>query len=209
MRKLCLLVASLISLALSGSAFADPVDNPGPFNLFFDSGSLTIGTLAPFVITSLSVGPGVISDTSGSLSVPAGNIVLPDSSIEAPIIGTVIVHFEPLQDATGTLNALTGDMTSTLAFRVHLINPFLPADCGVSPDPLNLTSGTDGALTGIPYSSNDGTVTLVNNSFGVPRSTGCGLFAGAIDNAIGLPSPPGNNSLDQLHGMFDTIFVGS
>ncbi len=208
MRKMCLIVASLVSLTLSGSASADPVDNPGPFNLAFDSGSLVIGSLAPFIISSLTVS-GSILETSGSLLIPIDAIVLPDSSIEAPIIGTVIVHFEPLQDATGTLNALTGDMTSTLAFRVHLINPFLPADCGVSPDPLNLTSGTDGALTGIPYSSNDGTVTLVNNSFGVPRSTGCGLFAGAIDNAIGLPSPPGNNSLDQLHGMFDTIFVGS
>lgn len=209
MRKLCLIVASLASLAFYGTAVADPVDNPGPFNLFFDSGSLTIGLLQPFTIDSLAVGPGSILDTSGTLVVPAGNIVLPDTSIEAPIIGTVVIHFEPLQDATGSLNALTGDMTTTLAMRVHLINPFLPTECGISPDPLNLTSGTDGALTGIPYSSSDGTVTLVNNSFGVPRSSGCGIFSGAIDNAIGLPSPPGSNSLDQLHGTFDTIFVGS
>lgn len=208
MRKFCIVLASLTSLALSGSASADPVDNPGPFNLLFDAGTLSIGTQT-FTVNSLSVGPGSILDTSGSLVVPAANIVLPDTTIPAPIIGDVTVHFEPLVDAIGNLNALTGDMTSTLVFRVHLINPFLPDGCGISPDPLNLTSGTDGALVGVPYSSSDGTVTLVNNSFGVPRSTNCGIFAGAIDNAIGLPSPPGNNAVDGLHGTFDTIFTGS
>lgn|SRR5262249_45470539 len=208
MRRLSLFAAAFASFALYGAATADPVDNPGPFNLHFDNGTLVIGALEPFTITSLDVS-GQILDTTGALVIPRDSIILPDATIPAPIIGDVIVHFEALQDATGNLNALTGDMTTTLAMRVHLINPFLPASCGITPDPLNLTSGTDGALTGTPYSPDTVDVTLVNNSFAVPRSDGCGLFGGAIDSAVGLPSPSGANSLDQLHGTFDIQFTGS
>jgi hypothetical protein len=208
MRKLCLFAAAFASFALYGAAAADPVDNPGPFNLHFDSGSLVIGALAPFTITSLDVS-GQILDTSGAINIPQDSIILPDAVIPAPIIGDVTVHFNAIQDATGSLNALTGDMTTTIALRVGLENPFLPGGCGITPDPLVLTSGTDGGLMGIPYSPDTQDVTLVNNSFGVPRSDGCGLFAGAIDSAVGLPSPSGANSLDQLHGTFDTQFTGS
>ena len=209
MRKLSLFVAAFASFALYGTAVADPVDNPGPFNLHFDSGSLVLGTLAPFTITSLDVS-GQILDTTGAIDIPQGSIVLPDAVIPAPVIGDVTVHFLPLQDATGSLNALTGDMNTTLSMRVQLINPFLPAACGITPDPLALTSGTDGGLMGIPYSPDTQDVTLVNNSFGVPRSDGCGgIFGPLIDSQIGLPSPPGANSLDQLHGTFDTQFTGS
>jgi len=208
MRKLGLFAAAFASFALYGAAVADPVDNPGPFNLHFDNGSLVLGALAPFTIDSLDIS-GQILDTSGAINIPADAIVLPDAVIPAPIIGDVIVHFRALQDATGNLNALTGDMTATLALRVGLENQFLPAGCGITPDPLVLTSGTDGGLMGIPYSPDTVDVTLVNNSFGVPRSDGCGLFGGAIDSAVGLPSPPGANSLDQLHGTFDTQFTGS
>jgi hypothetical protein len=208
MRKLGLFAAAFACFALYGAAAADPVDNPGPFNLNFDSGSLVIGQLAPFTITSLAVS-GQILDTTGAIDIPQSAIVLPDAVIPAPFIGDVTVHFAPLQDATGSLNALTGDMNTTLTMRVQLINDHLLPQCGITPDPLFLTSGTDGALTGVPYSPDTLDVTLVNNSFAVPRSDGCGIFASAIDSAIGLPSPSGANSLDQLHGTFDTQFTGS
>jgi hypothetical protein len=203
MKKLC----AVVSLVVSGLAFADVVDNPGPFNLTFDSGILKIGQLNPMAIDQLTIAGSV--DGDGSVTIPMAGIALPDFTLTGTPIGDVIIRFVPLADGTGSLNPLTGDAVAAISFRVRLINTFLPAGCAIDPINAALTTGTDGALTGVPYSPDDGTATFVNNTFAVPRTSNCGLFGGAIDSQIGLPSGSGNNFIDQLHGTFDTIFVGS
>jgi len=189
-------------------SLADPVDNPGDFVLAFDSGTLKLGNLDEMAIAAFSVS-GTVLDGDGNVFIPAAAIILPDATVPAPIIGDVTVRFEPLADAIGTLNAVTGDATAGLSVRVHLINPLLPPGCALTPVDIALTSGSDGGLTGIPYSMDDGTATYVNNSFAVPRSSGCGFFGGIIDSQIGLPSPPPRNYVNNLHGTFDPIFTGS
>ena len=206
-KRLCALLASVACVAASGLSFADTVDNPGSFTLTFDSGVIKIGRQDPMPINQLSIAGSV--DGGGNVFVPASGIVLPDGTLDAPIIGTVTVRYTPLADATGLLNPLTGDANATLSFRVSLINPFLPSTCRIEPVNLTLTNGTDGGLTGVPYSMDDGTATYVNNTFSVPRSSGCGIFGSSIDSQIGLPADSGTNYVDQLHGTFDTVFVGS
>lgn len=204
MKKLCAVVVSLVA---STVAVADVVDNPGSFNLTFDSGILKIGNLNPVAIDQLTIAGSV--DGGGNVTIPTAGVALPDFVLTGTPIGAVTVRFVPLSDGTGSLNPLTGDATAAISFRVRLINSLLPAGCAIDPINVALTTGTDGSLTGVAYSPTDGTVTYVENSFAVPRTSNCGLFSSAIDSQIGLPSGSGNNYVDQLHGAFDTIFVGS
>ncbi len=199
--------AVVVSLVLSGLAFADVVDNPGPFNLTFDSGILKIGQLSPMAIDQLTIAGSV--DGGGNVTIPMAGIVLPDFTLTGTPIGNVTVRFVPLTDGTGSLNPLTGDAGAAISFRVRLINSLLPSGCAIDPINIGLTTGADGGLTGLAYSAADGTATYVDNTSAVPRTSNCGLFGGAIDSQIGLPSASGNNFVDQLHGTFDTIFVGS
>jgi hypothetical protein len=207
MKKLFAQVLSLTALVVSGLAFADVVDNPGPFNLTFDSGTIQIGQLNPMAIDQLSIAGSV--DGDGNLLIPSEGIVLPDSTLTGTPLGNITIRFVPLTDGTGSLNPLTGEAGAAISFRVRLINSLLPASCAIDPVNLALTTGTDGGLTGVAYSAEDGTATYVENTFAVPRTSNCGLFAGAIDSQIGLPSGSGNNFVDQLHGTFDILFVGS
>jgi hypothetical protein len=207
MKKLCV---SLASLLVSALAPANTVDNPGPFNLIFDAGTLKIGRLNPVSIDQLMIAGSV--DGDGNVNIPAEGIVLPDYVVTTDI-GDVTVRFVPLADATGTLIPLTGEATATVTMRIRLIHPLLPDTCGIgSPAmPINptLTTGSDGAFMGVPYSTDTGDATYVNGTFSVPASDGCGFFGGLVDGQVGLPSPSGNNYVDGLHGTFDTIFFGS
>lgn len=210
MYKRSALIISLAVFALSARiSSADPVDNPSDFVLTFDTGTIKIGNLDEMAIGALSIA-GTVLDGDGNVFVPASGIMLADTTLVAPIIGNVTVRFEPLSDATGTLNAVTGDATAGLSVRVRLINPSLPPACAITPVNIVLTIGADGDLVGIPYSMDDGTASYVNNSFSVPATSGCGaLFGPIINSQIGLPSNPPRNFVNNLHGTFDPIFTGS
>ena len=106
----------------------------------------------------------------------------------------------------------------TLPVRLHLENPFLGSECYVgsptSPVTLSLTTGTTnppapnkpisgkGGEAAFTQEGNILTITgtsLVNNSYSVPRSSGCGGFFSfiidpIIDAKLGLPSDAGNNT---------------
>ncbi len=110
-----------------------------------------------------------------------------------------------------------------LPVRVHLENEFLGPKCYLGskahPITLELTEGTTNPpAPNKPIKGSAGELeikdegnliivhknSLVNNSFGVPKSEGCGsqilfgLFTGVIDEAVnaqlGLPSEPGHNT---------------
>ncbi len=199
---------SLASLLVSAVAMADTVDNPGDFNLAFDDGILKIGRLDQVsVISQLTIAGSV--DGDGNVSIPAESIVIPDFVVS--VFGVdITVSFVPLADATGTLFPLAGDATATVSMRIGLSAPgVLPDGCGIGPIDIALTTDSDGAFMGVPYSMDDGTVTYVNGTFTVPASDGCGIYGGLINGEVGLPSPSGSNWVDGLHGTFDTIFTGS
>jgi hypothetical protein len=99
----------------------------------------------------------------------------------------------------------------TLPVKVRLENLFLGSECYIGsttePITLNLTTGaTTGGPTGKPgtkSSKEEGGiavisgVSLVSNTFSVPKASGCGPFGvldGIIDEKLGLPSASGNNT---------------
>ena len=194
--------------AIATSVFADTVDNPGSFQLTVNSGYIKIGSQR-FDIDpgSAPVFQGMV-DGDGFVVIPASGIAFPDTTVDVPVLGTVTVRIEFPEDAAGTLNPLTGLADLTITIRVRLLNRLLPAGCGIGPISPVLTTDVSGDLTGVPYDQNAGTALYVSNDFSVPRSSGCGAFAGAIDGFAGLPSPAPNNEI-QLAAQFDPIFTGS
>jgi len=111
----------------------------------------------------------------------------------------------------------------SLPAKVHLENTFLGSECYVgsssSPVTINFTTGTTsppkpnepikGKLGNYEVKLSEGLTyteitnnTLVNNSFSVPKASGCGgifsLFIDPIiDSKLGLPSEAGNNTAIQ------------
>src|ERR1700687_2065938 len=118
MKKLCAAAVSVTAFVVSGLAFADVVDNPGPFNLTFDSGILKIGQLSPIAIDQLTIAGSV--DGGGNVTIPMAGIVLPDFVPTRNPLGNITVRFVPLPDGTGSLNPLTGDAGAAISFRVRL-----------------------------------------------------------------------------------------
>lgn len=201
---------SAVSVALifvAPLAAADPVDNPGDFTQAFDTGRIKIGNLEEMDFNGVSIA-GTVLDTAGNVFIPTAGVAVPDIVVPSPL-GDVTIHFDSLSDGTGLLNAVTGDATFTISLRVFLINPSLPPDCGLEQVDFALTTGTDGTLTGVLYDMADGTATYVNNTFSVPVTSGCDFFGPLIDSFAGLPAGPGVNYINNLHGTFSPIFVGS
>jgi hypothetical protein len=109
----------------------------------------------------------------------------------------------------------------SLPVKVRLNNPFLGSDCyiGSSSGPVTFEAGTGTTRPPAPNRPIKGRLgnlefkdeltfievtenTLVDNSFSVPRASGCGgalslLIDPVIDAKLGLPSPAGKNTLIQ------------
>jgi len=200
-------LAVAAALLTSSMAAADPVDNPSDYTQTFDAGRIKIGTLPETDFNGVSIA-GTVLDTAGDIFIPADGITVPDITVSSPL-GDVILHFVSLSDQTGSLNAVTGDAAFNISLRIFLMNPNFPPDCRVDEIDVALTTGTDGTLTGVAYSMDDGTATYVNNSFTVPTTSDCGFFGTLIDAYVGLPADVGVNYINNMHGTFDTIFVGS
>jgi hypothetical protein len=106
----------------------------------------------------------------------------------------------------------------TLEAKIHLMSPFLGPSCYIgsaaSPIVIPLTTGfTSPPAPAHPIHGNPDVeiinrpgalqvlgTTLVNNSFSVPVATGCGTSGGGLINSsinhkLGLPSPPGQNTI--------------
>jgi hypothetical protein len=116
-------------------------------------------------------------------------------------------------------NLIEGEGTAlSLPVKVHLENPLLGSGCYVGsnahPIVINLTTGTtsppppntpiSGKVGKLEFKDSDNRTivrenSLVNNSFGAPRSEGCGglfsfLIGPIIDSQLGLPSGEGHNT---------------
>jgi PKD repeat protein len=129
----------------------------------------------------------------------------------------------PTAPATGLLNPFTGAasldvhfyLQGTYTLTYNCFNTgdhtYTPQNCqlGSSDAPLefHLTTGTTSpappntSIHGTPYSDKTGRLTVVDNSFSLPASSGCDpviqsfTLNGEFDQQAGLPSPDGYNTL--------------
>lgn len=152
-------------------------------------------------------------DTTISGNVAAnGTLTVPQSGIFFPPLyqyaqgGVLTVQVQPQSAGTGSLNPMTGAATMNITLRLSITGTAggfdLGASCGIGPFTINATTGTTSPpvgfepMTGVPYDPNDGTATLVGNTFSVPGASSCGPLNaanGPLSGAFGVPAPAGVN----------------
>jgi hypothetical protein len=195
----------IVSMASPHLVFGGTVDNPGPFTANVTGGYVKVGS------QRLNFDPAQLPSFFGDVD-SDGNMTIPPFVFPDITEGNTTVRFEVRDFSTGTIDPVSGNATlaiSQIFLRILSAGGFtMPDGCGIGPVNGILTTGVSGSLLGQPYDQTTGTATYVNNDVALPRSTGCGLFGGIIDNSIGLPSPAGNNEF-QLVIQFDPILTGS
>lgn len=183
--------AALLALC-STSAFADPVDNPGPVTFTVAAGSSAqVGCGSPFSFGG-SDPPATIAGTidgQGNITVAQADIVFQPIVL---MVGTLMVTVLPVatSDAVGTLNALTGSAVATFNLEFQLSGFLIPPSCKIPAVTLNLDTGVAG---GSPYNPLSGNLTGADNTFAVPASQGCGLAGSVVDSQFCLPAASGSN----------------
>lgn len=135
---------------------------------------------------------------SGAISAPVSGVTLPVFYLENDAAGgDNVVTITPRATAavTGTVAPDTGVLRLRLRLAVDLDASNLPGTCaiGSSTTPIDIAGLSTTNAGGVAYSTTTGAATVVDNTYAVPRSSGCGFVAGPIDDALGLPSPTGSN----------------
>ena len=179
----------------AGPVSGQKVANPGTVTFTATTGMMKVGSNSFTFDESDSIDFIGSVTSSGAVTIPASQLVFPDQQVDGPL-GTITVRIRANTNATGTLNPLNGAAALALNMRVDLDGGGLPGDCRIDPVLINLTTGSSGSLTGTPYNPATAVARLVDGVFSVPGSTGCGLFAGQVNSAAGIPSGSGNNSAD-------------
>jgi uncharacterized repeat protein (TIGR01451 family) len=194
------LAAMAVVLTAAGPASAKKVQSPGAIKFQFNDGSMKVGSQ---VMDASPDGSDPITfsgtiDAAGNVNIPESSIVFPPVPVQAGAYN-VLVRILPVGPATGVLNPITGATTLTARFYVKIDGVPGSSNCRIGGTTtstalvLNLTSGTSGTQTGVPYNPATGLVTLVDGLFAVPASSDCGVAASSINSQLGLPSPSGNN----------------
>ena len=157
----------------------DPQCVPGP-NGEPDDSELAAG-YQPKVDVSIT---GSI-DGAGNVTIPKDNVVFPKvyRGVDG-FSGHAVIEVMPTHDATGFIDPMTGEGELDVRFRVKISGTInggaLPSGCTIgtaaSPIHLNLVTGRkeavpgfDNAVTGTPYDPTQGTLTMVDNAWNVPR----------------------------------------
>jgi hypothetical protein len=153
--------------------------------------------------------------TSPSLGVPGGLLGITQIQDLIPGVTNVTAEVRLVGPVDVNLtNVLLGRNPGiVLPVQVKLVNPVLGPNCTIgtpaNPILLNLTTGTTSPPPPAqPISGSQGAgtvlkdgffvqgVSVVDNTWGAPGASGCGLFGllnGVVNLKSGLPSPPGNN----------------
>jgi hypothetical protein len=197
------------SAPLSGAV----VENPGSVRWTVTGGELAIGEQA----FALQECPGGVApegaecvaftgsvDEDGNVTVPVDGISFPPIEFEAAPGVNVSVAIEPTGPATGVLIPATGE--ATLEFGINITVPEL--SCSIGPIELALTTGTSGGETGIAYDQADGTSLLVDGLYPLPSAPDCGGLGSVVNDALGLPSPSGQNYA-RLGLLADPVLTGT
>jgi hypothetical protein len=143
---------------------------------------------------------------SGAVSFPQAGVSFPPQYLYADGVGVLTVQIKATAPWTGSLDANNGIMALRMQVEVNVAGVPLAPSCKVGPIDINQMvtglatgPGPKAPLTGVPYNSSTGRVTMVNTAYSVPASSSCGLAASTLDSTLGLPSSSGNN---------DATFVG-
>ena len=215
MRRARLLTTASLCSALvfcwtgSAQAAAPTVGNPGALDALVTDMVVRIGGGNPGTFHDAgfpSVRGGTIS-RGGAVNVPRARLSFPPVTYTHETYGTYTITFVPTGDATGSLDPATGKASIRVQFWARLASQSfdLGPNCGVgseaSPIALTLTTGRTSPppptapITGSRYDESTGRLTLVNNSVALPETSNCGLFGGALNAELHLPSPAGRNSV--------------
>lgn len=206
--------AATIAAAPSGAAV---VTNPGPIRLALTAGQpgtsfirirtpdsggdVTVdlaGLAAPATLT------GTI-DAAGNITIPVQGVALPPVTATSSS-GTATVQIVATAPWTGQLAPATGAMTIAAPFRAEVVLPGIPGSCSAgsaqAPILASFTTGASPAVPGAPapppltegapYRQGDGTVVMIENRLAIPAVTGCPALAASVDDALDLPSAPGD-----------------
>lgn len=171
--------------------FADFPNDPQCASALDDSEAKT--GLQPRVVPSFA---GTVS-SDGSVAIPITGVVFPSIYLENSAAGgdgLVTVTPRASHAMTGTINPATGALALRLRMVIDLDASNLAAACmvGSTTGPIDLR--LDSATTdGVAYNSATALGTVVDRTYVIPTTSGCGFLGGAIDDGLGLPSPSGQN----------------
>lgn len=189
---------TFFALAFAGTASAQKVANPGTFNFKLTSGVMKVKDQEFGFDETQNINFNGTVDKAGNISIPS--ITFPEYPISASGFN-LTVKINVVGPTTGTINPLNGAVSLRLRVWIKIDGVPLGGDCRIasssSPIDVNaLITGTSGSRTGTLYNPADGTVRLVNSTYGVPSSSSCGIAAGTVDSTVGLPSPAGQNGAE-------------
>jgi hypothetical protein len=147
---------------------------------------------------------GTIDGMGNVVVMPAG-VVIPPSYIPItdPVTGLlhpVRARVEAVSPVIGKLDPMSGSVSLRLRFRIALdgdpLGVSLGGFCAIGTTQSPIDVDVLSTVGGSPYSPTSGRATVVNSTFPVPATSGCPfLVAPVIDQAVGLPSPSGSNSV--------------
>ncbi|MDQ2701093.1 MAG: hypothetical protein M3Y23_07170, partial [Actinomycetota bacterium] len=209
-------VFAMLLLAPAGASAADKVANPGQFTAEVTGGDLQLKDFI-IAIDELEGVPTITGnvDALGNITVPSNGVNFPPLALELEGAEINVFVMATGTDWTGSIDPDTGEFVLNARLRVKAegspLGIGLGSSCyvGASGTGNNLwlnpaTTGSipaNGAMvpmTGTPYDSETGDTTVVNNTVSVPGADGCGplgLANGPVNDALGLPSASGNNSM--------------
>lgn len=196
-------LALILGGLLAGSASAAKVGNPGNVTFIFESGLLEIRDDS-FEAASEDDPATATGTVNSAGAITINSFHFPDLPPISGPFGNVNISINVLGTPTGNVNPHTGAMNLNVSVRVDADGGGVGSNCHVGPINLSLITGTtsppspNSPITGTPYNTTNGLVTLVDNSFSVPGASGCTTFPVNVNNQInselGLPSPSGNNT---------------
>lgn len=219
-RLLGLVLASVIALVAlltvgSPSAQAAFVANPGSFDSSFAGGYLKVSTFDPFEVGEegelgdITLNGGTMN-ANGTYVVPKQNVIFPDLDLEAIDVGGIgsinpVVKIAASSDVTGIIDPETGEMTLNLDLTINIrgVSPGITfggnGNCyiGSPSNPVKLRATTSNS-GGIPYNPGTGRGRVSDNTFIVPKASGCGTIALIVNVNDQLNSQLGLN--DQVAG---------
>lgn len=181
---------------------------------------------------SLEIRGGLAAEEGGATFIPpAGTNGFFAEPVEVPggllgidwLPGNKVLAITELAGPPSSIHLDLVNFTVSLPVKVRLVNVLLGMNChiGTNSNPVNLTlitGTTEPPPPNEPITGSIGTVRIVppselqllgavnvENSFGIPDSSSCGLGLGLInllvDARLGLPSAPGNNSIEVTNNI--------
>ncbi|MGQ0826296.1 MAG: hypothetical protein ACT4OX_14905, partial [Actinomycetota bacterium] len=176
-RALSALIATT-ALAVIVGTFSNAgaeVSNPGAFDVTLSNGTLALdGASIDVAFDGLTAtGSGTVA-ADGTVSITS--LAFPPFAFELLATGGpgtgIPGTASPVATLpwAGTIDPDTGALSMTGELFTSVAVPLLGAsECSLGPLALNLTTGTSGASTGLPYDNTTGTAAVVDHLFSIPE----------------------------------------